>query len=273
MIHLENHRAIKGILLDLDGVLWRGSKPIPGAAETVKQLKASGYAVRFVSNNSLLGSRGMHRHFERLGIDAQRSEIVLATEVLARALARKQARGTVYLLGSAGFREDLEAAGLRVIDEPEEIDYLTDFVVVGGDRELNYTKLTRALRCMLKGALLAAPNVDRTYPMEDGLLVPGTGAIVAAITAMVRRGPEIMVGKPKPDLLLAAAQSAGLDPAECVMVGDTIDTDIQAAHAAGMRSILVLTGNATQEDAAAASPPPWRIAPSITDVPRLIAAA
>lgn len=270
---VQNQRTIKGILLDLDGVLWRGSKPIPGAAEAVARLKAGGYAVRFVSNNSLLGSRGMQRHFERLGIDAEPSEIVLATQVLARALARKQARGTVYLMGSAGFREDLEAAGLRVIDEPEEIDYLTDFVVIGGDRELNYAKLTRALRCMLKGALLAAPNVDRTYPMEDGLLVPGTGAIVAAVSTMVQRGPEIMVGKPKPDLLLAAAQSAGLDPDECVMVGDTLDTDIEAAHAAGMRSILVLTGNATQADAEAATPAPWRIAPSITAVPELIEAA
>lgn len=265
----EEQSTIKGVLLDLDGVLWRGSRPVDRAPETVTRLKEMGLKVRFVSNNSILGREKMQEHFADLGIPAEPDEIVLATDVLARALARKQSRATVYLMGSDGFRQDLEAQGLRVIDEPEEIDYLTDFVVAGGDRSFNYKKLTRALRCLQKGAVLAAPNVDRTYPMEDGL-IPGTGAIVGAITAMTLQEPQIMVGKPKADLLLAAVKSAALTASECVMVGDSIDTDIQAAHNAEMRSILVLTGNATQSDADQATPKPWRIIPSVAELPSLI---
>lgn len=268
---MENNRdPIKAVLLDLDGVLWREKELVPKAPESVDQLKQRGLQVRFVSNNSLLGIKRMHEKFADLGIPATREEIVLATEVLAKTLARKQSRATVYLIGSNGFRADLEAQGLRVIDEPEEIDYLTDFVVVGGDRHINYEKLTRALRCLQKGALLAVPNRDVTYPVEGGLLVPGTGSIVAAVSAMAGREPDIMIGKPKPDLLLAAARDANVSPSECIMVGDTIATDIQAAHDAGMRSVLVLTGNATDDDAKAADPTPWRILPSIADLPDLI---
>ncbi len=265
----DDQQAIKGVFLDLDGVLWRGSQPVDRAPQTVTWLKEKGLQVRFVSNNSVLGSAKMQEQFSRLGIPAESDEIVLATEVLARALARRQSRATVYLIGSEGFRRDLEEQGLRVIDEPEEIDYLTDFVVAGGDPSFNYTKLTRALRCLQKGAILAAPNVDRTYPKEDGL-VPGTGAIVAALTAMTLKEPEVMIGKPKADLLLAAAQSAGLATSECVMVGDTIDSDICAAHAAQMRSILVLTGNVTASEAEQAEPKPWRVIDSIADLPSLL---
>lgn len=261
---------VRGVLFDLDGVLWRGKQPVEGAAETVTLLKERGFAVRFVSNNSVLGGRGVRRLLADMGIPADHDELALATEVLARKLARRQSRATVFLIGTSGCKEDLEAQGLRVIDEPEEIDYLTDFVVVGGDPQLTYEKLTRALRCMQKGATLAAPNVDATYPVEDGLLVPGAGAVVAAVTAMTGAEAKIMVGKPKPDLLLAAAESAGLTPRECVMVGDTIASDVEAAHAANMRSILVLTGNETEATAKKANPAPWRIVPSVADVPELL---
>lgn len=262
----HDHDPIKGILLDLDGVLWRGKEPIAGAGKTVARLKEQGYRVRFVSNNSILGIHTMREHFANLGIPAEPGDIVLATEVLAKNLARKQSRATVYLIGSSGFRHDLEAQGLRVIDEPEEIDYLTDFVVVGGDRNINFDKFTRALRCLQKGAVLAVPNTDITFPAEGGLLLPGTGALVAAVSAMAGKEPEIMIGKPKPDLLLAAAQDADLSPAECIMVGDTVATDIQAAHAARMRSVLVLTGNTTEADVAGADPAPWRVLPSVANI-------
>lgn len=259
----------RGVFLDLDGVVWRGDEAVEGAPEMIERLKAHGFKIRYVSNNSGLGKERMLQKFDRLGITVDPEELILATEFLARSLARKQNRGTVYLIGSEGLKRDLEAQGLRVIDEPEEIDYLTDFVVVASDRSINYTKLLRAMRCIHKGALVGAANVDLTYPTEEGL-VPGSGAFVAAVCAMSKRDPDFLVGKPKPDLLLAAAKSAELDVSECVMVGDTPETDIRAAHAAGMRSILVLSGNVSAADASQSDPPPTLIMPSIVDVAELL---
>lgn len=262
-------QSIKGILLDLDGVLWRGDEPVPGAAESVHAMKEAGYSVRFVSNNSILGRSGIVKTLEKAEVPASADEVFLATTVLAQEIAKRTNRATVYLIGSEKFKEDLEDRGLRVIEKPEEIDYLTDFVVVGGDRKLTYEKLTRALRCLLQGARFAAPNVDPTYPSHDGL-VPGNGALVGAIEGMTGRKPDLMVGKPEPHILNAAMKSMGLSPEECIMVGDSIQSDHYAAEAAGVRSVLVLTGNVDRSDIEAQQVEPWAVLESVADLPDIL---
>lgn len=256
---------VKGIMFDLDGVLWRSSVLLPGAKETVAELKARGYSVAYVSNNSMLGMRGMREKFEKFGIPLEEGELSLATQVLAETIAKKLNRATVFMIGSKGFREDLERCGLRVLLEPEEIDYLTDYVVVGADWEINYQKLTRALRCLKQGAKLAAPNADLYFPHDEGL-VPGNGAVLAAVAAMAKRPPDLLVGKPEPHILNAAMERMGCSPEECLMVGDSLDTDIPAAHAAGVRSVLVLSGTSTLQDAERAAKKPWRVIGSIADL-------
>ncbi len=257
--------TVKGIMLDLDGVLWRGDALLPRARETVIELKERGYSLAYVSNNSSLGKKGMHQKFQALDIPLDDEELVLATQVLGRAIAKKLNRATVFLIGSKRFREDLEEHGLRVLDKPEEIDYLTDYVVVGGDREINYEKLTRALRCLKQGAKIAAPNVDLTFP-DDGGLLPGNGPIVAAVSAMAKRPPDLIVGKPEPHLLTEAMERMGLSPDQCIMVGDSLDTDIAAAQAAGVRSVLVLSGTTTEHDAKNASIKPWRTIGAVSEL-------
>jgi len=266
-----NQAPVKGVLIDLDGVIWNGSRPIPGAGEAVRRMKEAGIKVRFVSNNSGRGVDGLYEHLIRFGVPAERDEVLAASEVLARAIARKERRATVYLIGSSAFRRELEAQGLRVIDEPEEIDYLADFVVVSADRELTWKKLTSALRCLQKGAVFAAPNVDPVYPSSDGM-VPGTGAVVAAVSAMVKREPDLMVGKPNPQMLLEAAKSMELSPEECLMVGDSVDSDLAAAKNAGMRSVLVLSGTSSREDVERSEYEPVAVIDSIADLPRLLVA-
>ena len=261
--------TVKGILFDLDGVLWRGDVLLPLARETVIELRERGYSLAFVSNNSLHGYAGMKRKFERHGIPLAEGELCLATRVLAKAIADKLNRATVYLIGSQGFKEDLEAHGLRVLEEPEEIDYLTDYVVVGGDWDFNYKKLTRALRCVKQGAKIAAPNADLYFPHEEGLL-PGNGAVLAAIAAMAKRPPDLVVGKPQPHILTAAMERMDLPPDQCIMVGDSVDTDVAAAHAAGVRSVLVLSGNTTERDLKDASLKPWRVINGIAELPALL---
>lgn len=256
-------------MFDLDGVLWRGDVLLPRARETVIELKQRGYSLAFVSNNSLLGQEGMRRKFESFDIPLEDEELSLATRVLGEAISKKLNRATVYLIGSQGFKKDLEAYGLRVLDEPEEIDYLTDYIVVGGDWEFNYQKLTRALRCLRQGAKIAAPNADLYFPHAEGLL-PGNGAVLAAISAMAKRPPDLVVGKPEPHLLTAAMERMGLSPDQCIMVGDSIDTDVAAAEAAGVRSVLVLSGNTTERDLKSAAPKPWRVINGVAELPDLL---
>ena len=260
---------VRGILFDLDGVLWRGKEAVPRAAESVTAVKSAGLAVRFVSNNSSFGPVEVQRRLLRHGIPAELEEVFVVSDQLAREIARREPRATVYLIGTAGMRKELENHGLRVIDEPEEIDYLTDFVVVGNDPNLSMEKLTRALRCLQKGAQYAAVNLDATYPVEDGH-VPGSGAVAAAVSAMAGRGPDLMIAKPKPDLLLKAAESMGVAPDECVMVGDSLHSDVPAAKAAGMPSLLVLTGGVTAAAIEQAADKPDYIAESVADLPELL---
>jgi len=265
----EKLHSVRGVLFDLDGVFWRGADPLPGGPECVAKLREAGLSVRFVSNNSSFDRQGIVDQLNRFGIDAQRDEVFVATHALAREIARREPRATVYLIGAPGLRRELEERGLRVIDEPEEIDYLTDFVVASDDPELSMAKLTRALRCLLKGAKFATPNLDIVYPVEDGL-VPGAGVIAAAVSAMAGREPDVMIAKPKPDLLLMAAQSMGVPPERCLMVGDSLRSDVPAAQAAGMRCLLVLTGGVTEADLAAAPAKPDYVAPSAADLPVLL---
>lgn len=266
---MSKHTPAKGVLIDLDGVIWHGTRPIPGAPEAVKRIKDAGIQVRFVSNNSGVGVEGLFNRLVKMGVPAEPEEVLAASEVLARVIARKESRATVYLIGSSAFKRELEERGLRVIDEPEEIDYLTDFVVISADREISFTKLTRALRCLAKGAAFAAPNVDPIYPSSDGIL-PGTGAFVAAVSAMVKREPDIMVGKPNPQMLLEAAKSMELPPSECLMVGDSLGSDLAAAENAGIRSVLVLSGTASADDLNNSSYRPEAVIDSIADLPDLV---
>ncbi len=242
-----NWSACQAVLLDLDGVLRQGNRLLPGATEALARLRAAGKAIRIVSNNSLMGRAEFAATLDRLGLSVEPRELVMATELLAQRLAKEMPRATAYVIGTPALVRELTQVGLRVLAEPEEIDYLCDVLVVGGDPDISYLKLTRALRVLLRGARFAVPSVDGIYPSETGPL-PGSGAMVGAVSGMVKREPDLLVGKPRPDLLLAAAASCGVEPSQAVMVGDTLATDIAAARAAGCPSILVLTGNSRAED-------------------------
>lgn len=266
---MERLKSVRGLLFDLDGVMWRGKEPVPGAPEAIARLKEAGYQIRYVSNNSSFDREGVLAQLRHFDVDAELEEVYVVTQALAREIARRENRATVYLIGAQGMRKELINHGLRVIDEPEEIDYLTDFVVAGNDPQLSMAKLTRALRCLQKGARWAVPNLDIIYPAEDGYL-PGSGVVAAAVQAMAGRAPDIMLGKPRPDLLLRAAESMGYQPAHCLMIGDSLQSDIPAAAAAGMPSLLVLSGGVTEEQIAQADPAPTFVTDSVADLPEML---
>ncbi len=233
-----------GFIFDLDGVLWAGKEPITGAAAFINELSAAEYKVRFVSNTSSRSLQETMHKSEQFGYEISSDQVIVASRVCARQVAAEIDGGScVYLVGTEGLEQELEAAGLQVIKDGKSNLADCAYVVCGFDDEFNYDKMSNALAAFMRGAGFAAVNLDATAPMSGGKKKPAGGAISASLEVLAARPPDIMPGKPEPDLLERAAASAGLDPEECVMIGDTPEADIAAAKNAGMLSGLVLTGN------------------------------
>jgi 4-nitrophenyl phosphatase len=240
-------KKIKGYLFDIDGVLLLGSEAIPGAKELLEELRQKGKHVLFVSNTSSRSREQCVEQFANAGIEIDQQELFLASEETSQFIARQRSQARACVIGSPGLFEELRKEGIDA-QPAEDVDpEAVDFVVVGKDRYLTYAKLTAALRAINHGAKFVAVNCDPTVPGQGGL-EPGAGAIVAAISSMVGRGPDINMGKPATLLLELAAEHRGLKPAECAMVGDSITIDIVAGNRLGMTTILVLSGNASEGD-------------------------
>jgi HAD superfamily hydrolase (TIGR01450 family) len=238
------NRAV-GYVFDLDGVLWIGASAVPGAADTIEELRRRGMRLRFVSNTSSQSHADCLSKLGRLGFSVQAHEVHVASQVTARYLARLMPGASVCVLGSPGLVTELKDAGLRVRPVAEMRRQSVDFVVVGRDEGLHYWKLAAALRQLMAGAQLVAVNVDPTIPTAEGS-APGAGAIVASLTAMTSRAPDVMVGKPGTLLLEQATVGSGLPPGRWIMVGDSPAIDVAAGRAFGMRTVWVNSGDAVR---------------------------
>lgn len=238
---------VEGFLFDIDGVLLLGSKAIPGAKELLDGLRNAGKKVMFVSNTSSRSRQQALEQFSAAGIFVDPEELFLASEKTGEYLAREKPGAKAFVLGSKGLISELQQQGIDPLLAENPDPHIIDYVVVGKDHTVNYEKLTTALRAIASGARFVAVNCDPTVPASDGL-EPGAGALVAAISAMVGREPDIAIGKPSTFLLELAMKQMGLGVEECVMVGDTIEIDIVAGNRLGMTTVLVLSGNATSKD-------------------------
>jgi glycerol 3-phosphatase-2 len=253
------------VCCDLDGVVWRGDDPIPGAAEGVAALRAGGIPIVFVTNNSS-GTRAEYAaKLVACGVPAVGGDVLSSAMAAAGLLAADLAPGARVLACSGpGVREALAAVGLDAVDaEP------ADAVVVGWHRDFNFDGLARAADAVRNGARFVATNVDPTYPSANGLL-PGNGAIVAAVATAAGRAPEV-AGKPTAamvDLVRGACGGNG------VMVGDRPSTDGAFAAALGWPFALVLSGVAgSVGEEAIPDPAPEFVAADLgTLAPMLLAA-
>jgi len=217
-----------GWALDLDGVVWLGDEPIPGAAAAVARLRTAGEQVVFVTNNSSVPVGEVEAKLGRHGIEA--AGAVISSAMAAATLLEPGERAVVC--AGPGVVEALVARGVEVVERGP-----ADVVVVGFTRALTYDLLARAALAVRGGARLVATNDDATYPTPEGE-VPGGGAILAAVTTATGARPAI-AGKPYP--AMAELVRARVGPAG-VMVGDRPDTDGRFARALGYRFSLVLSG-------------------------------
>lgn len=233
---LDRHDAV---LLDLDGTVYHGAKVIPGAAEAVAQVRRSGAALRFVTNNAAKAPESVAEHLRSLGIEAEPAEVSTSSQAAAAVLAERLEPGSVVLVvGTEALVAEVEAVRMSTVREATDE---VAAVVQGHSTETAWSDLAEACLAIRAGALWVACNVDATLPAERGQL-PGNGSMVAALRTATDAEP-VVAGKPEAPLFEAAAASA--ESASALVVGDRLDTDIAGAVAAGMDALAVLTGVAT----------------------------
>lgn len=235
---MDTHPHFQAVLLDMDGVIYRGDHALPGAAELFPALQWAGVSVILVTNNSQRTAAGVVRKLEAMGIRVRTESILTSSMATARWLHEQAPEGAqVYIVGAADLAKVvLEQPGFTMDAESP------DFVVVGLDTEVTYAKLRTAGLAILRGARFVATNTDASLPMEGGEIWPGAGAIVAAIQTTTGHPPDIVLGKPEPAMFQQALEMLDLPPDQVLVVGDRAETDILAGKRAGLPTALVLTG-------------------------------
>lgn len=260
------------VAFDLDGVIWRGDEILPGVRTAVQAVIARGFELRYVSNNSTAHRQAVSQRLLRLGLPAGVERVLTSGYVTARWLgARLPAGAPILVVGESGLVEELTDAGLNAHHAgcAPAGPVPPAAVVVGMDRSVDFSILAAAQKAIRGGALFVATNRDATFPTPEGE-VPGAGAIVAAVATAAEKEP-ILMGKPGPALAEVLADSTGISSSETLFVGDRISTDVAMGKAAGMTTVLVLTGVTTAEElyrlseAAAAAAPEVRSAMVLPD--------
>jgi HAD superfamily hydrolase (TIGR01450 family) len=240
------------LLVDLDGVVYRGPEPVPGMPELLTRREAAGDIIIYVTNNARWHRSEYHERLLSMGAPASPERILTSARGTALALAHLPRPPQLTLVfGGAGLARELGDAGLATVPcTLQGLAQRPDAVAVGVDFDLTHERLSVAAEALRQGAFFAVTNRDPIFPVP-GRLMAGAGAMVAALIEASGRQPDLVIGKPEPGLLREAAAVAGVPVEEAVVIGDGLGTDILAAQRVGARSILVLTGVSTAEMAAA----------------------
>jgi 4-nitrophenyl phosphatase len=238
---------IKHLVIDMDGVLYRGNEPLPGLSEFFQFLRERGIGFRLATNNSGLTPHQYAAKVQRMGAAVDPQEIITSGTATARWLAQRHPRGArVHVFGEDSLRIALVEAGFELADEN------VSAVVASIDWGVTYDKIKRACLLIRGGAQFVATNLDPTRPTEEGL-VPGTGALIAAIAAGAETQP-VAIGKPEPIMFEQAMAEMGARPDTTATLGDRIDTDMIGGARAGLRTIMVLSGSTGRAEAEAYGP-------------------
>ncbi len=249
-----------GLLIDMDGVLYRGQIALPGAADFIAALQKRGLPYLYLTNNASKTPAMYVEHLAAMNIEAHEAQIFTSALATASYLRKAAPGQTVFVVGEAGISTALEQAGFALL--PVEAGHNAQIVVSSFDRQFTYAKLKEASLAIERGAFFVQTNPDLNYPMPDGLH-PGAGAIGAAIIATTGEQP-LTIGKPQPEIFRQALRRLGTPPAYTFMLGDRIETDIEGAKGVGLHTIFVETGVSSREAALAMVSPPDLIIPDLT---------
>lgn len=255
---MSETRPIDCWLTDMDGVLVHEERAIPGAAEFVAALQASGLRFQLLTNNSIYTPRNLRARLSASGIDVPESAIWTSALATAQFLDAQSPGGTAYVVGEAGLTTALHEIGYVLTDRDP------DYVVLGETRTYSFEAITRAIRLVEGGARFIATNPDSTGPSRDGPL-PATGAVAAMISRATGVEPYF-IGKPNPLMMRGALNRIEAHSETTVMVGDRMDTDIKSGLEAGLRTVLVLTGSTREQQVERFPYRPTRVVNSVADL-------
>lgn len=225
---------VEAYLMDMDGVLIRGTQAIPGAADFIARLRAAGKPFLILTNSSVYTPRDLQERLIHSGLEVSADNLYTSALATAQFLKNQAPGGRAYVVGEAGLTTALHDVGYILTDRDP------DYVVLGETLSYSFLRLSVAIRLVAAGARFIATNPDVVGPAEEGL-IPATGAVAALIAAATGVKPYF-VGKPNPLMMRSALRQLGAHSETAVMIGDRMDTDIVAGTEAGMRTILVLSG-------------------------------
>jgi len=253
-------QGVQAVVMDMDGVLWRGDAPLPGLHAFFEFLQQRSLPFILATNNSTKTVEAYVQTLAKLGVTVEPEHIVTSAvataEYLRATYAGKQLR--THLVGEAGLFEIMLQAGFsQVMSE-------ADVVVVGMDRDLTYQKIRTASTLIRQGGRFIGTNGDRTFPMPDGL-APGSGSMLAAIEAASGQAPFI-IGKPEPVMFEMSLARMGVAAANALMVGDRLETDILGGQRAGLITALVRSGVTSPEVLAASAIQPDLVFDGLPDL-------
>ncbi|KAJ3254735.1 hypothetical protein HK103_006887 [Boothiomyces macroporosus] len=261
--HLEFVSNFDTFLFDCDGVIWQGNDLIPGVKQVLLELRKLNKQILFVSNNSTKSRKSYLKKFESLGIQASVDEVFGSAYCAAYYMKHQLAfppNKQVYVVGMHGICDELESQGIKYCGSSDDNENIKDMahigdikhesdvgaVLFGFDVDLNYKKLAKAFTYLQdRDCLFLATNSDLTYPAA-GTIFPGTGALLAALSAPLERQP-IVLGKPHQTMLDCIVDSKHLNRERTCMVGDRLDTDIAFGKLGKLKTLLVMTGVTNQE--------------------------
>jgi 4-nitrophenyl phosphatase len=234
--------SLKGLLIDLDGSIYKGNTSLHYSREFIEFLRKVNIKFLFLTNNSTQLPMDYVNKLRNMDIETKEEEILTSGIATAIYLSSLKNVGNAYVIGEEALKKAIISVNWKVL---EDADYV-DAVVVGLDRSFNFEKLRKANYLIRNGAKFIATNPDKTFPMENRI-DPGAGSLVAAVSAASEKKP-IVIGKPSPYIGKIALSKLGLKSHEVGIVGDRLDTDILFGKRLKIKTFLVLTGISKRED-------------------------
>ena len=266
-MNVEQLNQIRHVALDMDGTIYKGRTLFEFTPAFLDQLSQKGIGYTFLTNNSSKSAQDYIRHLRGMGIEATPEQIYTSGLCTIHYLRTAHPRlRRLFVVGTPSLCREFELAGYVVVPESDE----PEAVIVGFDTGLTYSRLCQAAYWIRQGKIFIATHPDFTCPTDQPTVLVDCGSVCAALTAATKRRPEAVLGKPDPLMLEGLLARHRLAPHQLAMVGDRLMTDIAMARAAGAVGVLVLTGEATLEDAERSEIRPDLVVPSIRELGELL---
>jgi NagD protein len=255
---MSEDAPIRNYLMDMDGVIIREDRTVPGADRFIARLREAGHPFLILTNNSMYTPRDLAARLGHMGLSVSDTDIWTSALATAKFLSDQRPSGSAFTVGEAGLTTALYEAGYTQSERDP------DYVVIGETRTYSFERIQRAIRLVAGGSRFIATNPDPTGPSPEGL-VPATGAVAAMISRATGVEPYF-VGKPNPLMMRSALRAIDAHSESTVMIGDRMDTDVISGLEAGMKTILVLTGITGREVVDRFPYQPTRVLDSVADL-------